>query len=106
MAPGYFAAATARTPASGTSPKNPSLICQPMMNSHLPSFGKPANWQLQPCWQLHASTLSAFIRYGVLGSVTGIGCVLQGIFGVYPRARAALCDAAGPAGRPQQAAAL
>src|SRR5688572_27134793 len=40
----------------------------------MPSLGVPPNWQLQPCAQLHASTLWALTRNAVRvrGSVAGV----------------------------------
>src|SRR5579859_1863823 len=55
-----------------------------MMNSHLPSFGYPPNWQLQPCWQLQASMLSALTRKGVLPSFAFAGVFFTFVFaGIY-----------------------
>src|SRR5579872_200464 len=56
---------TARRPLSETLPTCPSVTTNPITNSQIPSFGVPPNWQLQPCRQLQASTLSALTRYGV-----------------------------------------
>src|ERR1700730_1358872 len=73
MAFGYLNAITARSPFKEIFPNRPSFTWKPMMASHLPSLGYPPNWQLQPCWQLQASMLSAFTRKGVLPSFAFAG---------------------------------
>ena len=62
IASGYRKATAKRVPVRSTSPYRPSETWQARMNSQNPSFGKPPNWQLQPCLQLQAANSTARMR--------------------------------------------